>query len=178
MPSLAGVLVAGLLLSGCGFSPLYTTGPGGGGSPALVKTLESVQVSPIGGRFGQLVFRDLEHMLYPGGNNADPQFALAVRPVIEVDRLAFEADATETRYNLIVRASYTLTDTETNEVVLTGNTRAVSAYNRTESRYGSVIAREDAERNAATVLSENISLRVSVFLRSKSAQRQASETQG
>lgn len=157
----AMALVLGAV-AGCGFTPLYTSVEGTG-QPVLVQSLSQVRVAPISGRTGQLVYRALQQEI---GTRVDGnRFLLKVQPVVDVDGLALESDAAETRFNLTMTAEFELVDQATDEILLTGNTRAVSAYNRTDSRYGTIIAREDAEANASQVVSENIVLRVGAYLR-------------
>jgi LPS-assembly lipoprotein len=63
----------------------------------------------------------------------------------------------------MLNADYRLVDLSSNEVVLKGNTEATSAYNVVESEYATLVARRDAEKRAAKMLSDDLSLRLALY---------------
>lgn len=150
-------------LSACGFQPVYgdmTTAQG-------AQIYEAIELQIPKSRVGQLVYRHISEDLNPNGDPVDAPYRLAVRLRTTTDGLAFEQDSTETRYNYTLSADFDIVDKKTNKPIHTGTTFAVASYNFTSSRYGTYVAREDAEGRAAEVVSENISLRVAAYFRAQ-----------
>src|SRR3990170_4951749 len=107
-------LVALLIVSACGFRPLYGGGEGAG---AVRTELAAIRIRPIADRTGQLLYNELRDRLNPGGQPADPRYVLTVELQGASEAVALRGDETPTRTNLTLTASYTLTDAATDAVV-------------------------------------------------------------
>lgn len=160
------LLVLGLGgLAGCGYTPLYGDTAGGG------KTSESLSRVTIGAIDQGLVGRDvrvglLDH-INPDGERADPLHRLEVTLTPALGGVLVQPDAAITRYNYTLSANYKLIDLKTGEVVIKGDVLGTSAYNVVTNEYATVVARRDAERRAATTVSDAIALRVALYLKNK-----------
>ena len=140
---LAATALSALLLSGCGFQPLYATANG----EAVVSRLVNVQsiaapeiVAPyiaeaLGGRMGEV-------------DGETPRYDLFVEAREGAERLAVQIDATVTRYNYRLSARYTVVDSQTGQR-FSGNARAVTSYNIVSSQYSTLYAERAAIEKAA-----------------------------
>jgi LPS-assembly lipoprotein len=158
-------LIGCLVVSGCGFEPLYGQRQRG---VTLTET-SLVAVAPIPERVGQLVRNELIDRLNPLGEPDRPRYRLVVTSSGRREGLAFQRDLTVTRYNYTLAVSYVLSDGASGSVVLRGQTRAVAAYNVVQSEFSNVIAERDAEARAAREVGEEVALRVAAFLGNREA---------
>jgi LPS-assembly lipoprotein len=150
------------LLAGCGFTPVL----GEHGPSALVEQkLSQIAVAPMSGMVGVYLRNDLLDRLQAEDKPAAASHRLEVGLNSNLVGSLVEPDASVTRYSLLLDANYKLIDLTNNAVVLQGSTEAISAYNVLESEYATLVARRDAERRAARMLSDDLSLRLALFFR-------------
>lgn len=151
-------------LAGCGFRPLY-----GERSAASVTApeLAAIQIDSIPNREGQLVRNNLLDKMQPRGMAAKPLYRLSVGISIARENFGIRTDETATRGSLTMNAGYRLTDIASGDLLMSGNSRAVSSYNILDSDFATVISENDAIRRTATDLSEEIKTRVAIYLSSR-----------
>jgi len=152
--------------SGCGFRPLY-----GERSAASVTApeLAAIQIDTIPNREGQLVRNNLLDKMQPRGLAAKPLYRLSVGISIARENFGIRTDETATRGSLTMSAGYRLTEIASGELLMSGNSRAVSSYNILDSDFATVISENDAIRRTAVDLSEEIKTRVAIFLSTRKA---------
>jgi LPS-assembly lipoprotein len=148
------------LVGACGFRPVY--GEHAVGVLAEDK-LSQVEVASMSGLPGLYLRNDLLDRIHAAGEAAAPSHRLVVALSTNLVGSLVEPDATVTRYSYTLGANYKLVDLSNNAVVLEGTTEATSAYNVVESEYATLVARRDAARRAAKVLSDDLSLRLALF---------------
>lgn len=164
-PALAAVLAIALLaVAGCGFRPLY-----GERSAASVAApeLAAIQIDLISNREGQLVRNGLLDKMQPRGAAPKPLYRLQVGVSIARESLGVRIDDTATRGNLMMNASYILTDLASGKPLMKATSRAISSYNILDSDFATVISENDAIRRTAAEVSEEIKTRVAIFLSSR-----------
>ena len=149
---------ASLLLAGCGFTPMYGDA---GGSP----TLSRIAVSAQDDRLGYRLREQLEDAL-GWDRAAAPLYRLATRTEQSRRPLGRRIDDTATRYELTVRAAWTLTPT-TGGAPLSGVETSTSTYAAADQPYAAIAAQQDGEDRAATELARLIRIDI---LRSLSGQ--------
>ncbi len=150
---------AGLLLAGCGFRPLYASGPDGVG-PADV--LSGIYVEPIPERVGfQLRNQLLDRLNATGDNNGAYRLKISLRE--ETEGVAIRSNASITRYNYTLFARYDLFQTGGTTPVKSGNVSALAAYNVATSPYATVVAEQDASERAAGDIAERLRVELAVF---------------
>jgi len=153
--------IALLLVSACGFHPLY----GGGEGVGAVRTeLAAIRIRPIADRTGQLLYDELRDRLNPGGEPAAPRYVLAVELQEASESLALRSDETATRTNLTLRASFTLSDAATAAVVTRGKSRSTISYDILRSEFASIASASDARARGVGDLADDIRTRLAVFL--------------
>lgn len=145
----AGLLLGPALLavSACGFTPLY--GQGGAG-------LDRIAVSTPDDRLGYRLREQLEDAL--GADRAvRPDWRLDTR--VEQNRrpLGRRIDDTATRYELTVRAEWTLTPTSGGET-RTGVETVTVTYAAADQPFAAIAAQQDGEERAAADLARLIRL--------------------
>ncbi len=145
----ASVAVVGLFLAGCGFTPMYGDAAG---SPALSR----IAVAAQDDRLGYGLREELEDAL--GWNrSAAPLYRLET--AVEQNRrpLGRRIDDTATRYELTVRAAWTLTPVN-GGAPLTGTEAVTTTYAAADQPYAAIAAQQDGEDRAAAELARLIRL--------------------
>ena len=172
-PRVAVVLAAAAVCAGC-FQPLYgeATTPD---RPGLRDALSSINVKQIDAaantaesRLAVQIRNDLLFNFTGGGAGQSPTHELIVRisgglggrTIISVD--------TQTRLPTIesytLSTSYTLTEIATKKVVVTGNATTNVSYDTLgQQRFARISGMHDAERQAAKVISDNITTRMASY---------------
>jgi LPS-assembly lipoprotein len=155
-----------MLASGCGdtgFRPLYA-------SSALVgsdvsERLARLEVAPIPGRVGQRLRNELIYQSTGGGNAAiDPAYRLEIVMTESITPTLVQIDGNSSGsvYNLNV--SFRLLRIDDRSVALKGESYGRIAFQRFDSVFANVRARNDAENRAATTVAEDLKSRLAAYL--------------
>ncbi|MGB0681335.1 MAG: LPS assembly lipoprotein LptE [Magnetovibrionaceae bacterium] len=165
--TLSGLALSSILLvSACGFSPLY--GKRSGGS---VASLNTIQVGIIEDRMGQMLRNELVTKLNGGVSPKNAAYHLDVKVQQSENKYGADADSFRTRANLIVKATYRLIDREEQETVLNGAAESISSYDILTNKFATRIASQEAQRLAAVALSDDIRARLAIFMDQKTKGR-------
>lgn len=141
-----------LLVSSCGFKPLYTTGA----TPAA-RAFDTIAVSNIPDREGQYLRNMLLDKLYSGGIPAEPRYVLNVRAVRKtVTSFGIKRSATSTRGQIDLSTDIRLIDRQTGKAVLERSLSAAGDYNRLDNQYATVVSEESVTNNLLGELSDSI----------------------
>jgi LPS-assembly lipoprotein len=163
-----GVCLAASLaaLAGCGdagFRPLYA--PTVSGATASER-LKEVDFALIPGRVGQRIRNDLifESTGGGGGKTSAPQyrFEVVVRETVTSTFVDIKGQVSGAVYS--VEAAFRLIDAKQKKVVFQGTSHARAPFERFDSIYSNVRAREDAENRAARTIAEDLKTRLSAYL--------------
>ena len=144
------VALAGLGLSGCGFTPVY--GDGGG----MGSILSRVAVTTQDDRLGYRLREQLEDALGRDGAQA-PQWRLQATAEQSRRPLGRRIDDTATRYELTVKADWTLTHIGPGDP-MTGTETVTVTYSAADQPYAAIAAQQDGEDRAAADLARLIRL--------------------
>lgn len=148
-PARRTLLLALAALAGCGFSPVYAPGKSGA---ALAGSVSVVQP---GGNLGYWMTQALQDRFGPP---VTPRFQLTMVLSASVERVAVTPAQSTTRYNLVARANYTLTETATGRVAANGNVDGFTSYSAAGSPVANRAAERDAFRRLAVILSDKMML--------------------
>lgn len=157
---LPAVLV--MLLGACaGFAPLY------GENTAVRTNLEQLSLAPIEGRTGFLFAQAMEER---GGidTGASSPFLLDVNLIKRQANVGVRVDNVSTRARLTIRARYTIRDRQ-GKTLHVGSTDGEAAFDQPDEPYAAIIAEQDAESRAVTLLSEKVLTDLAVFFSNYSA---------
>lgn len=156
-----------LLVSGCGFRPLYGTKSLG----AVDSQLAQVKIGIIPDHVGQQLHNYLLDRVNRKGRPERPLYLLSVEVDIEKARQAFESNEAATRVKLVFTASFQLQEINTEKIILENWARSVTSYNIVTSAISTRSAELDAIDRAAREVSEEIRSLLALYF-----QRRASET--
>lgn len=155
------VLAVMLLLSGCGFHPLY--GPAENGAASPTERMATVQIAPLPDRIGQQLHNLLRDRLNPGGQPRKPDFELRIDLIESRQELSIRKDETATRANLSLTAQFVLHEIATSEVVLRGQARSVNSYNILTSQFATTSSELNARKRGLREVSEDIRTRLGIY---------------
>lgn len=156
------------LVTACGsggFKPLY--GEASLGGAAANEKLAGVSVSTIPGRVGQQIRNELIfHATGGGGEPAQPthRLEIAIRESVTSTLVLIDGDSQGQVFN--VEANFKLIRLSDKSVVLSGTSYGRAAFERNESIFSNVRAREDAEDRASRTVGEDLKARLSAYLAS------------
>jgi LPS-assembly lipoprotein len=146
------------LLSGCGMRPLY----GGGSNGTVARTLNSVEIAPIGGRAGWLVRNALKDRL--GTKPGEPHaYRLEIKLDDDVTGFGIRADDAVTRERRTLRARYQLVDASQGKVLLDATAGSDMGIDVVSSEYATVAAEQTALEHLAAALADQIVTRIAVY---------------
>ncbi len=159
---ITGVLVACIVVAGCGFQPMYATDRGTGRAD-VSSNLQNIFIPVSRGRVEQLVYNNLRDRLNPLGVPRQPRFRLDYAVTVLKQPVAFAKDETATRQNVRVSVTFSLKDRSDNAVAFSGTARAFAAYNILRSQYATLAAEQNAEDRAVREVSDEIRLRIAAY---------------
>jgi LPS-assembly lipoprotein len=151
-----------MLLSACGFTPLYATG-----GDSIAGEMREVFVGDVSGPpdASYYVSDSLRDVL-PDEAGAEMRYRLRVALRDQRRAIAVTRAAATTRYDYVLNAAYTLTDLDTG-AVRRHELETVVSYGVVASQYASLVGREDAVRRAATDLARRIETDVALYLKGR-----------
>jgi LPS-assembly lipoprotein len=145
-----------LVLMGCGFRPLY--------GPGLQPQLAGIYVEPMSDRDGYELRNTLIDLLGSNGVETGKRYRLKVNLTQTSRGVALRNDASITRYNDTLDASYVLTDMA-GDTVITGSQTSLSAYNVAASPYATLAAQRDSSKRAAQDIAQRIQIDLAAWFR-------------
>ena len=158
------ILVAVLLLSGCGLQPMYA----GGGSGAVAQGLAGIEVPPIEGKAGWLIRNALVDRLGVdrlGQKSRSPRYRLDVRLDDKLEGLGLLSDDTIGRERRTLRARYQLVDTANGDILLDATAGSDAGIDIVSSEYATIAAEQTALENLARQVADRIVTRLSLQFR-------------
>lgn len=154
------LLAVALLLSACGFRPLYGERAN---SASAVQHMAAIEIAPIPERVGQELQNQLRVRLNPRGAPANTRYRLLTRLREVRTDLAIRDDASATLANLQLIANYTLHDAATNNVLYSGQSRFTASYNLVRSQFATLVAEDDARSRAVEAISDDMRVRLGIY---------------
>ena len=152
------ILAAAMLVTGCGLRPLY----GEGSSGKVATTLTSVNVAPIPGQVGWLMFNKLKDRL--GTENATgARYRLDVELDDDIVGLGIRGDRAVTRERRTLRARYKLVEAATGQVVLDATAGSDAGIDVVSSPYATVAAEQTAAERLSDAVADQIVGRLGIF---------------
>lgn len=152
------LILAALLLSGCGLRPLYSGGAGG----TVAQALTSVEVAPIGGRSGWMVRTALQDRL---GNSEPSQarYRLEVELDDDITGFGIRSDDAVTRERRTLRARYRLVDASLGTVLLDATAGSDAGIDVVSSEYATVAGEQTALERLSREVADQIVTRVALY---------------
>lgn len=174
-----------LCLSACGFKPLYVERTSdekwyykGEFDSSITEEMAKIKVEPIAERIGQLIRNDLIDNFTPKGVPSVPSYRLVADSVQkQVVQQALRNDITATRERVRYTIKYRLYDAQTGKQLVQGNSLAYVGYDILGNPYSTTFAQKKVEKNAARMLSDDISLRIGAYFHSALTQNNNADKQ-
>lgn len=155
------LLLASLLLSGCGLKPLYS----GGSQGQVSALLGAVAVEPIEGKNGWLMRNALNDRLGAAARDG-VRYRLLVKLDDQIEGFGVRADDTVTRERRTLRARYQLVDIATGATLLDATAGWDAGIDVVSSEYATIAAENSALENLTQKVAEQIVTRISLYAQS------------
>jgi len=153
----AGLLLcASVVLSGCGFTPLY-------GQPGVVSNLAAVDVVVPEGRTGFLLREHLDDA-FARNRDAAPIYRINLSIVENRYPRGVRIDNVATRYEYVLVASYVLNTLPSGVEAKKGSVRVELTYDSADQAYSAIAAQQDAQDRAAQEAARRIQLELAAWL--------------
>ncbi len=156
--ALVAVTASALMLSSCGFRPLYGDRAGASG-----QALAGVEIASIEGRLGQRLRNVLVDRFQPGGRAERADYRLQVRVDASDTLLDNQFDNATLNNTVSVNASYELRDSA-GQIVDTGIAQAFLYKSPVPGQYALLVAQQDAYLRAVDLIAGDITRKVSLFM--------------
>ncbi|HWF01629.1 MAG TPA: LPS assembly lipoprotein LptE [Caulobacteraceae bacterium] len=159
-PALIG---AALLLTGCGFTPMYA-------NPHTVAGLAGIEVVEPHGRFGHLLHEDLDDAL---GRDKSAQPAYRLELVVDQTRGArgLTREDVSRYYDVGVTVRYVLRATADGKTLDSGEISTQVSYDDSGQAYADIMAAQDAQARAASDAARRIQLKLASYMARQAASR-------
>lgn len=160
MPRLPTILlmVAALVLAGCGYRPMYgssATSPGVAGSLAAISIPEPTD------RPGQLIRNELISSMQAG--KGEEKYLLNLTTTVADNGVIQKKQPAVTREAILITTNYELIDRSTGKVVTKGTTFARVPYDVIRQPFADLQAQKDATERAAREVGADIRTRLAAY---------------
>jgi LPS-assembly lipoprotein len=153
--AIAGAMLAGLGLAGCGFTPLYAT-------KGLAGGMSAIEVKVPHGRLAYLLSESLDDDL-ARDRNKPAVYQLDLTVTSRVFARGLNLDDTAAYYEDHVTIGYRLSDIATGRVLKTGTQPVEVTYAATNIPYAGIAAQEDAQQRAADTAADRIRTDLGIY---------------
>lgn len=159
LASVAGVALVALTLTACGFTPLYGKN-GVTASPEVMDAMSTVAIRSLPDRQGMKLRQVLRESMHPAGL-ARSVYDLDVKFTQRIEELGIRPDATSSRANMVMSASFSLY--QGSQRVYGDNVQSIVSYNILDDQYATVASQADAENRGIRTIGEEIKTRIAVY---------------
>ncbi len=155
-----------LLLSACGFQPMY-----GDNSALATKTplTGNLAIDNIGGHEGQILKTSLEDLLNPEGTAAlHPDYRLTIALRKTLVPAVIKSDGTIQRYDVVMDSDFKLINNANGKVLLKDSLRRTGSYNvAINANFATYEAEQDVTERTIKEMSEDYVLRLTGYFAGK-----------
>lgn len=149
-----------LAVAGCGFKPLYGSGPD---DETVAGDLAGVRVEPLRNRVGQQMHNLLRDRLNPRGQPTAPNYSLQVELTETLVELGVRRDETATRANLKMDAEFFLRPVGAQSTLLTGRSSSTTSYDILSNPFATTVSEGDARERALSQVADDIRTRLALY---------------
>ena len=153
-----------LLLSACGFQPLYKAQNAAG----VRDSCKNIEIANIPDRDGQFLRNALIDRLYTAGRPSDALYKLTVAPLEKRNiALGIKKDASSTRSFLQFTTHVTLTDNRSGKALLDRDMHVVGSYNILDNQYANTVSEQNVTENLLREMGDDILTELNVYFYSR-----------
>lgn len=151
--------ILSLAVAGCGFRPVHApTQPQAGTVASPI--LQSIKVTPIPLRSGQILHIALEDLLHADGEFPMPRYRLDTTLEEAKQPIVIETNGRVSRYNLILVARYNLYDIASNALITNGVVKRISGFNASLSDFSTYVSENDTHDRNLRQIAQDITHRL------------------
>lgn len=154
-----------LLLAACGFRPVHAPTQALTGPSMTAPVLQTIQVSPIPQRSGQILSIALEDLLHADGQYPTPRYRLDTTLEEAKQPIVIETNGRVSRYNLVLVARYSLYEIHSNALVTNGTVKRISGFNSSLSDFSTFVSENDTHDRNIRQMAQDISMRIALKLK-------------
>ena len=155
---IAHLFIAHLLLTACGFQPVYKQS---GTSTSLNESLKAIDVMLLRGtRAEQLFSTELADLLDPQAQAATKPYLLELIYKRDEQPAIIQQDRKITRFRITLSANYLLREKTTGKVLTKGSVAERATYDELANQFANYSAQTDSEERAAKELAEKVRQRL------------------
>ena len=155
-----------LLLSGCGFQPVYGThqaAPPLSTNQAAATALSQIDIAIIPDHVGQILRNDLIDRLYRNGYPSNPIATLNIKKLEESKtELDLTKSSEATRSQLRIKTNMQLVDSS-GHILLNRDIQTITSYNVLGSEFATRVSEEDSRQSALNDLARQVELNLSLY---------------
>ena len=156
------IACASLLLTACGFTPLY--GKGGEQGAGVQEKFQQVRITNIPDRQGQILRNDLVDRLYHNGTPAEPVYELSIASIQQHSTaLDITPDSSSTRSELRLLTTLKLKEISTGKTLMSRELIAVASYDVLGNEYTTLVTQESVRDNALNDLAQQIETQLALY---------------
>ena len=150
-----------LLLSGCGFSPLY----GKNSVRANIQPeFDSIFIANIPDHEGQFLRNALMDRLYQNGRPYSPKYTLSFSPIKEAKAdLDVTKNSDTTRVQLRLSTHMKLSDNQSGNILLERDLISIASYNILQSQFTTRVSEENTRQNVLNILAEQAETQLALY---------------
>lgn len=152
-------VLALVVSSGCGFSPIHAKRDG-----ALGTALSGVDVAPVAGREGQILTSHIEDLINPESLPSPTTHVLETSVSVNYIPVVIESDGTVSRYRIDISVPVSLRSAGNDSIVFSSLVRRSVSYNVSESDYTSYLSSTDMMERGVKDAANDVVMRISAFL--------------
>ena len=156
-------VLLGLFISACGFKPMYSSN---NSAPDLNAELAQIEIGNIPNKSGQYLHNALIDKFYSDAYPQNAAYSLKVSPIQEkIIDLDITKTSDATRAQLHLKTQITLTNNDSDEIVLTRKLSSISSYNILTSEFATRVSAQNTRENALNDLANQIELQIGLYMR-------------
>ena len=160
--------IAVLIMSACGFKPMYGSNSAMGSDLAQVMAnIEIDQIRNVTGRqerLSQLLENNLHDRISPLAGNGSIKYILKANYDVEERGYGIREDESVTLQNLRLSVAFSLVDINSDQSIMDGTARAIVTYDLVQSDFSNKIARETSLERLSEEVANQIITRIGTFL--------------
>lgn len=163
-------LLAGSLLGGCGFRPIYQPTASGAAAPAA-EGLAEIDIALIPERQGQLLREALQERFERNGLAVSRRYDLSVSFSVSNDAIGIQQDSSNTRQRLVGIATYRLTAQDpSRSTLVSGSARSLDGLNVFDNElFAAQLETESVTRRIAEAVADSIALQLAAYFTKQAA---------
>ena len=169
MPRISAILlmIAALVLAGCGYKPMYASSAN---NPGVAGSLTAISIPEASDRPGQLIRNELISSMQPG-KGEEERYLLNLTTTVADNGVIQKKQPAVTRQAILITTNYELLDRTTGKVLTKGTTFARVPYDVVRQPFADLQAQKDATERAAREVGADIRTRLAAYF---SKQQQSS----